>query len=139
MRNARLAKVHIARKDLAIEEDSYRALLARVTGRASAADCNEAQLDAVLAEFARLGWKPKPKARPLSKKPRVRLIFALWADLRPSLRNGSTRALGHFIERQTGISDPEWLSPEQAAAVAEALKAWLKRVRRGSEKAPADE
>ncbi len=129
---ALLAKIHIARKDLALEEDCYRALLIRVTGFRSAADCTDGQLDAVLAEFKRFGWAPKTRHRPLSQKPHVRKIFALWGELRPTLRNGSTKALCAFVERQTGVADPEWLSPDEANAVVEALKKWLHRVRPGS-------
>lgn len=128
---ARLVKIHIARKDLALEEDSYRALLERVTGHRSSAECNDAELDAVLGEFKRFGWVPKTKRRPLSNKPHVRKIFALWSSMKPLLRNGSTKALCAFVERQTGVSDPEWLSPEAATKVVEALKAWARRLRSG--------
>jgi phage gp16-like protein len=130
-RTALLAKMHIARKDLALEEDSYRALLSRVTGCASAADCTDAQLETALAEFRRLGWTPKAKRRPLSTKPHVRKVFALWGAMKPFLRNGTTKALCAFVERQTGVSDPEWLSPEEATKVVEALKAWARRLKMG--------
>ncbi len=132
MRNPLLAKVHIARKDLALAEESYRALLARVTGKTSAADCSDGELDAVLTEFKRVGWAPRAKRRPLSNKPHVRKVFALWGELRPHLRDGSTRALCAFVRRQTGLEDPEWLSPDEANSVIEALKKWLHRVRPGS-------
>ncbi len=36
MCNKLLAQLHIARKDMALEEESYRALLYRVTGQTSA-------------------------------------------------------------------------------------------------------
>lgn len=126
-RNPRAAKVHIARKELGLDEPTYRALLARVIGRDSSAGCTDAQLDAVLAEFRRLGWVPKVKSPPLSKKPHVRAIFAIWRDLRPHLRNHGREALRAFVQRQTGVADPEWLDGKQAASVIEALKAWLKR------------
>lgn len=126
-RNPRIAKVHIARKEMGLDEASYRAVLARVTGRDSAGGCTDAQLDAVLEEFKRLGWVTKTKRPPLSKKPHVRLIWALWGQLRPGLRDGSATALRSFCARQTGVSDPEWLDGAQANRVTEALKAWIKR------------
>ena len=126
-RRALLSRVHIARKELALAEDSYRAVLHRVTGHDSAAACTEAQLRAAIAEFGRLGWQPKTK-RPLSKKPHVRFIWALWGDLRPKLRDGSAQAVRSFVQRQTGVTDPEWLDAPAAKKVIEALKAWQRRV-----------
>ena len=43
-RRAMIGKVKIAQKELGLDEDTYRALLSRVVGRSSAADCTEAQL-----------------------------------------------------------------------------------------------
>lgn len=121
-----LARVAIARKQLALHDDSYRALLARVTGHESAKAASDAQLLAVIAEFERLGLKPYRKA---SEKPHVRKIFALWASMRGLVQHPSRDALRAFVQRQTGVADPEWLSPDQANKVTEGLKAWRKRVR----------
>jgi hypothetical protein len=133
-RRARIAKIHIAKKELALEDDSYRAMLVRVTGKSSSTHCDIGQLDAVLAEFRRLGFATaKPKSgrvqdRPLSDRAYVRMIFGLWKDLKPQLTDGSYKALCSFVKRQTGIENPEWLSPEDGGAVIEALKDWLERV-----------
>lgn len=136
--NPLLAKVHIAKKELAMHEDSYRALLRRITGKDSAGACNEAELDAVLVEFKRLGWASK-KAKPRSRKAYVRMIFGVWADLKPYLRDGSRQALRKFVQRQTvtadrpqGVTDPEFLNPEDGNKVVEGLKAWLQRERQAA-------
>jgi hypothetical protein len=132
-RKGRIAKIHIAKKELAMADDSYRAMLMRVTGKSSSTHCDIAQLDAVLAEFRRLGFagnKTKPASphhRPLSEKAYVRMIFGLWKDLKPFLNDGSYKALCKFVNRQTHIEKPEWLPPEDAAAVIEALKDMLER------------
>jgi hypothetical protein len=125
-RRTLLAKVHIARKQLALTEESYRDLLRRVTGFDSAGDCADGALTAVLEEFARLGFKP---SRPKSAKPYVRLIYALWGELKPYLSNSSDEALRGFVFRQSGAQAPEWLGPEKANKVIEGLKAWLARER----------
>ena len=130
-RRAMLAKVHIARKELGLQDDDYRAVLQRITTHASASDCTDSQIDAVLDEFRRLGWTPKTKRPAGSKKPHVRLVWALWGELKPHLRDGSSAALRSFVQRQTGVADPEWLDPAQANAVTEGLKAWLKRSTKG--------
>ncbi len=63
VRRAMMAKLHLAKKELGLGDEDYRAILARVTGKSSSADMTDAQLDAALAEFVRLGWKPKPATR----------------------------------------------------------------------------
>lgn len=55
-----LAKIHIAKAQLGLDDDTYRALLARVAGVRSAKDLTKRQVGAVLREFERLGFKPAP-------------------------------------------------------------------------------
>ncbi|WP_034112602.1 gp16 family protein [Pseudomonas sp. UBA4034] len=64
-RNLQLSKIHIAKKDLGLDDDTYRALLQRVAGVTSSKDITPMQAVAVLAEFKRLGWEQKSK--PLTK------------------------------------------------------------------------
>ena len=125
-RRALIAKIHIAKKSLAMVDDSYRALMMRITGEASAKDCSDAQLIKLLDEFKRLGFAaPKRK----SDKPFVRMIYAIWGDLKPFLSAPDDSALASFVRRQTGIDRPEWLDGKQAIKVTEALKSWLARER----------
>lgn len=128
-RRKAIAKLHVAKARLALTDDSYRAILRRVAGIDSAAQANDAQLAALLAEMRRLGFAD----RRLSDDAQVRKIYALWQALRPHLRNGSEAALFLFCERVTGISRPEWLGPLKANAVIEALKSWRRRVEGGKE------
>lgn len=132
-RNVMIAKVHVARKQLDMDEAAYRGLLQRATGKTSTRDCAPAELERVLAEFKRLGWKPatNPAAsgRRPSEKPHVRKIFALWGSLAGTgaIKDGSRAALVAFIERQTSVSHPDWLTAAQANSVTEALKAIQQR------------
>lgn len=130
MRSAALAKIHIARKDLGLEETDYRAILTRVAGVKSASDLDADGQAKVLAEFTRLGWTAKQR-RPKSGKAGVRLIFGLWSELGRTgfVRNASRQALLAFVERQTGVADPEWLSPTQINTVVEGLKAMRARAK----------
>lgn len=125
LRTSLIARVQMARKELALAEDSYRAILFRITGMDSAGKLDLAQLRAVIQEFERLGLKKRVKP---SGKPHVRKVFALWTALKPHLENPTREALRAFVKRQTGVDNPEWLSPAQANAVTEALKAWQRRV-----------
>ncbi|QCI65541.1 gp16 family protein [Phreatobacter stygius] len=132
-RRALLAKIHIARRDLGLDEASYRALLAAETAKHSAADCDRAELARVVARFERLGWRSKvgggmagPTA---SAKRHVRKVFALWTDLGRlgALDDGSRSALGAFVKRMAGVDEPEWLDVAGATGVTEALKAMRAR------------
>lgn len=79
-----IKQIHIAQRDLALTEDTYRCLLERVTGHRSAADLDARQRRAVIDEFYRLGWKPKthrrPGRMPASKSALTAKIEALLAD-----------------------------------------------------------
>ena len=50
-----LARIHLAKKELGLEDDAYRALLQGVTKKASAADLTARERWAVLKEMGRLG------------------------------------------------------------------------------------
>lgn len=137
-RRAMLAKLHLAKKQMALTDDSYRDVLRRITGLESAAAMRVEQLDAVLREFARLGWKAKP-ARKRSEKPQVRMIWAVWKDIVTLQGRGDEAALRAFVRRQTqtaahpdGIDSPEFLDAAMGARVLEGLKAWRARLRRAA-------
>ncbi len=140
-RRGMLAKVHIARKEMGLDDPSYRDVVQRITGHRSAADCTDGQLHALLAEFQRLGWKPQPATR-RSNRPNIRMIFGLWAEMTPLLADPSEAALRSFVRRQTksvknpqGVGAPEWLDASDANKVIEGLKAWMARLKRQSEEA----
>lgn len=128
-RQPMLAKIHIAQKELALDVDAYRSVLMSAVGKASAADCSDAELDRVLAAFKKLGWQSKTGVAKKSDKPFVRKIFAIWADLgrRGAVSDPSRQALAAFVKRQTGLDNPEWLDREAAVSVTEALKAMQRR------------
>ena len=133
-----LAKVAIARKQLALDEDSYRAIVLRVTGNSSARVASDAQLHRLLGEFGKLGFTPSRPVRSTARPERgnVRLVVALWGELAPYLRDSSAEVLRHFVQRQTrsrlhpdGVAAPEFLNGAEANKVVEGLKAWLARER----------
>lgn len=134
-RSATLAKIHIACKDLGLAEEDYRAILRRVAGAESAAKLTPAAHEAILTEFRRLGWKPAFRqaegSAKRSAKPGVRLIFGLWTECarRGIVQDGSRRALLAFVVRQTGIAQPDWLTPQQVNIVVEGLKAMIARAK----------
>ena len=129
MTRALLSKVHIARKELTLGDDDYRAILVRVTGQTSSATCSERQLERLIEEFKRLGWIPKRGANPISSKAYVRKVYALWreAGIVGAVDNANKEALRAFVVRQTGKSAPDFLGPTEANKVSEGIKAMIAR------------
>jgi len=119
-----LSKIHIAKQQLAMEDDIYRGLLARVAGVRSAKELNERQAGAVLREFERLGFKPLPSKRTKGKPHNfnqlpneIAKIEAQLADLKLSWSYADSIAKQMF-----GIPKVAWLKkPEQFQAVLAAL------------------
>lgn len=129
------AIINIAKKELRLEEDDYRAILERVTGRASLRDMTDRQKRDVVAEFKRLGFKVKGGAKgkhPASTKPYIRLIHALWRSCHRLgvIDDGSRAALRTFCGNKLGggvAADPDLLSYEQASPIIDALRAMERR------------
>ncbi len=122
-----LAKIHIAKKELALQDAEYRALLQRVGKVESARDLSEKAAIAVIAEMKRLGWQARASTRPPAERADIRKIYALWGALHsgPLDREG----LRAWVKTRFQVSAPEFLKPPQAREAIEQLKAWQKRVR----------
>ena len=54
-----LAKIHIAKKELALEEETYRSMLENLTGKRSAKNLDDRQIIVVINHLKGLGWKQK--------------------------------------------------------------------------------
>lgn len=122
-----LAKIHIAKKDLALDEEAYRGLLRRVAGVASSRDLTDRQADAVIAEMKRLGWKPQAATRAPAQRADLRKVYALWGALHAGPLDRD--ALRKWVQQRFSVSAPEFLKPAQIREAIEQLKAWQKRVR----------
>lgn len=60
-RNMLLAKVHIAKKDMGLDDADYRAILQSVLSVDSARDATDKQLAVLLTHLRKRGWKETPK------------------------------------------------------------------------------
>lgn len=133
MRNALIAKIHIAKKSLGLDDDTYRSLLRRIVKKESAAKCTDAQLVLVLNALKDKGFKPAPgKTYRTASKGRQDLpkIYALWAQLQDygAIREKSLQALDKYCKRMTGIDCVQWLDEKTAQKLIECLKKWVLRV-----------
>lgn len=119
-RNQQLSKIHIAKKDLAMDDDSYRAMLARVAGVISAKDLNPRQVGLVLREFERLGWKPKPgRPKPNAAVDRQKLVSKIEAQLAEAGRPWNYA--DSLAQRLYKVERLEWLDAKQLGGVITAL------------------
>jgi phage gp16-like protein len=121
-----LAKIHIAKKQLGLEDDDYRALLARTTGKSSLRAMSTQEHVQVIKELERIGFKPRHKIDgPYAKK-----LQALWLSAYNLgiVENPSDEAMLGFIKRQTGIEHTRFLrDAADAKKAVEALKGWMAR------------
>jgi phage gp16-like protein len=124
-----LAKLHIAKKQLGLDEDTYRANLTRLTGKSSSKDMTQGELEACLKDFSKKGFKAVSTGFK-SGLPSTAKITALWLSgwNLGVIRDPSPRAMEAFIQRQTGIAKAQWLiNAADATKVIDGLKAWLSR------------
>ena len=121
------AIINIAKSQLGLEEDDYRAVLERTTGKASLRLMTNPDKLKVIDEMKRLGFKAKT-----ATKPYIRLIHALWKSCHRLgvVEDGSRTALRAFCANRlpSNVStDPDLLNYEQASPIIEALKSMEKR------------
>lgn len=137
-RRAAVAKVQIARKEVGLDDVTYRAMLERITGRTSSADCTDQQLGLVLDEMKAKGWKPKVvsggrtarRPRAVADHPSAKKARALWLSLwnLGEIRDPSEAALEAFARRQLGVAQLQWADQGQCYKLIEALKGMAERV-----------
>lgn len=137
---SRLIKlIHVGRRELAMDDDSYRAMLANIPaleGATSTKDLPVPKLHAVLELLKRKGFKVVPKAagkgkpdRKLADDAQSKLIRHLWLTLHESgkVRDPSERALAAYVCRIAKIEALQWLDTAGASKVIETLKKWSNR------------
>lgn len=145
-----LAKIHIARKDLSLDDGTYRDVIRNIGGAesGSSSDLTATGRAKVLAHFQSRGWKPKrgnrARRRPSADKhplmasdAQIRKIRALWicladAGVVKARDEDGLRAWVRSMTRRThpsrtGYHAVEFLPAEVASQLIEALKEWAGR------------
>lgn len=122
IRRRQLAQIHIAKSDLGLDDDTYRAMLVDVAGVDSAAKLNAKQRAAVLERFKEKGWVNKKQSRgkspstAISKEPLMSKIGALLADMKLpwSYANG-------IAKQMYKVSRVDWCNQNQLRGIITAL------------------
>lgn len=128
--------IHVARRELGIDDDTYRLMLAGMKvlgGATSTADLSVPNLMKVLEQLKLKGFKVRPnkdQKRSLADDEQSKKIRSLWLTLHDLgvVRDPSEAALAKFVQSMTRVSALQWLSTKQASRVIENLKQWLLRV-----------
>jgi phage gp16-like protein len=128
--------IHVARRELRMDDDTYRMMLAGMKGldgATSAADLSVPNLVRVLEQLKQRGFKVRPNAagkRPKANDVQSKKIRSLWLTLHDlgAIRDPSEEALAKFVLNMTKVSALQWLNTGQASRVIEHLKQWQSRV-----------
>jgi len=128
-------KIEIAKKDLGLDEDTYRDMLEEKFGVRSRTAMSDGQLVTLVEDFKSLGWKPKPSkrrqrqdhGRPLADDPQAKKARALWLSLYwlGIVRDNREAALAGYVKRMAGVDALQFVTNWEP--IIEGLKAWATR------------
>jgi len=115
--NQHKAVVHVAKHQLNMADEDYRALLRRAGGVGSSAELDEAGFTAVMAEMERLGFRrAKGRAQQADRegfatRRQLGKIYSLWSGW---LGRDDESALCHWLQEHLGVSHPRFLMSDRA-------------------------
>ncbi|MGQ0708742.1 MAG: gp16 family protein, partial [Rhodoferax sp.] len=131
--------IHVAKRDLHLDDETYRAILQRIGKKVSAAELTVPELEKVLEHLKRSGFKVRSKgkaagatakpSRALARDPQSQKIRALWLFLHQlgAVRNPSEEALAAYVKRLTGVDALQWINGAQSERLIESMKKWAMR------------
>jgi hypothetical protein len=136
VRTAELAAIHVAKKNLALTDDSYRGLISRFTKKRteSSADMTATERRELIEYFRDVGFikikSKNPKTRRADYRPQAEKLKQLWYALYELgvVRNREQEALEAFVCRHTNIEVMRWNFPVHLSKAIDCLKAWCGRV-----------
>ncbi len=127
-----IAAIHVSKKQLGLDDDTYRAKLCNITGKSSVKDMTEQERQKVLTVLRNDGFRPadtKPAGGKLTG-PYAKKLQALWiaAWNLGVVSDRRDAALLAFVKRQTGLDAVRFLHhADDARSAIDGLKGWLKR------------
>lgn len=122
-----IAAIHVAKKDLGLDEGTYRTMLVNVVGKDSLRDMTPAEHQKVITHMR---GKGAPSGRGKLAGPYAGKLQALWISgwHLGVVRNKSDEALLAFVKGRTGIDHTRFLrNAADARKAVEALKGMLER------------
>ncbi|WNJ96561.1 regulatory protein GemA [Vibrio ruber] len=147
-RNQLIQLIHVGKRELALDDETYRILLEAETNKSSCGKMGIKELESVLSAMEAKGFKRrlknnkqgiKKRYSPKSGKARnaeIDKIRAIWITMAKHefIRDGSETALDAYVRRMThrnagdGVDHVAWCTDRQAYTILESLKNWHRRV-----------
>lgn len=127
-RQSQLKAIHVRRRQLGLDEDTYRDVLQRATGKRSAAEMTDWERRQALDELVRLG-APKPRPKQV-RSGQAKKAVALWRALYNLgfLRDGDEAALDRWVRSSNfRVSALRFADAPAMNQIIEGLKSWLER------------
>lgn len=129
--NKQLALVHVAKRQLRLDEDAYRAILHSHGSVESARDLDADGFALVMHRFEELGFRSDASKRTYGVRPGfasprqvafIRRLWAEWADA-----GDGDAALNHWLEKHFKVSAVRFLDDHAAHQAISALKVMTAR------------
>ncbi|MCP2041450.1 phage gp16-like protein [Neisseria sp. HSC-16F19] len=123
--NGLKAKIHIGKAQLGLDDETYRALLKRETGKDSCAQMNMRELEQVLAAMQRQGFAAQVRTPPPGRdsiQAMLRKVNALLLD------NDLPWNYAHAMaKRMFGVDRVQWLNDSDLHKLVAALQIYARR------------
>ncbi|HFG1901511.1 gp16 family protein [Vibrio cholerae] len=147
-RNALIKLIHIGKREMGLDEETYRAMLGGITNKTSCAQLSDRELETVFNTMQDKGFKPRLNGNPKvfkrrqipksgrAKHAEIDKIRAIWLEMARHgfVKDKSEAALDAYVRRMSnrrsnqGVDHVAWCTAELAYQVLEALKSWHRRV-----------
>lgn len=131
MRNTELAKIHIAKKYLCLDRDTYEDILWSVGRVKSSADLDSQGRFKLLKHFEALGWSSTRKKKRKIDDPKEAKIWSLFYQIKDAgaIKSVTKITVRNQVKKYTACSDIRFCNEDQKSHVIECLKQWLARVK----------
>ena len=127
-----LQLIHVAKRKLALSDETYRSVLAEIGGVTSSTDLDRSGFDAVMGFFEYMGFAPATsKGANYGQRPgmasfaQIELVRTLWLEW--TRYEGTEDSLNTWLERYWHVSSLRFLKAETAPKVIGALRTMKSR------------
>lgn len=125
------AILRVAKAQVGLTDDDYRAILLRFSGQDSAKGLDRKSFTKIMAHFELLGFKSTSAKKDANRRPgmaseaQLRKIAALWSQFTDG--TGDETSLRHWMEKHGHGHGPKWLEKTGAQKVIAALTSMIGR------------
>lgn len=131
---AMLAKIHIAKKQLCLDDEIYRAVISSIApGRSSSADLDNRQLSALLKHFERNGFKARGQKSGVRSQTTALKIRARGL-MDKAVADGLVSSTSGLVKKICGVDELNWCKD---AGKLKRLLAVLESINSGQARGPA--